>query len=314
VFSSKNTLQAKNLVKTHVVLRIGFPSRSSINKNCWLTNLIEVISLDIATMQLASQKYVHLLNSRVSLQMSQAIDVQELAFVINAKQHAPAMLNLEFLRCSGIIPTDWELLRQPIQHPHAAQLMFQNGVSLTAQANQVIFAEPLGAKALDSVVVAEVACKYVAALPHAQYSALGMNVKGFAVVPDQPGFAHHYLMNTLLAPGEWQNYGQEPVKAGINFVYTLEEIQLYLSINEVTLQQQPDGQTLPSLMFDGNFEHRIVDGLRQVIRGIQGWQNELSVYRDLINSRFLANSGDRNLVPNTIPLNFASPELATTVS
>jgi hypothetical protein len=241
--------------------------------------------------------------------MSHSIDVQELAFVINAKQHAPTMLNLEFLRCSGIIPTDWELLRQPIQHPHAAQLLFQNGVSLTAQANQVIFAEPLGAKALDSVAVAEVAWEHVVAPPPTPDNALG-----FAVVPDQPEFAHHYLIHTLLAPGEWQNYGQEPVKAGINFVYTLEAVRLYLSINEVTLQQQPDGQTLPSLMFDGNFEHPIVDGLSQVIQAIQGWQNELSVYRYLINTRFLANAGDRNVIPNTIPLNLASSELATAIS
>jgi hypothetical protein len=245
--------------------------------------------------------------------MLQSIDVQELAIVIVAKQHTPALLNLEFLKCSGIIPADWELARQPIHHTQVSQLLFQNGVSLVAQGNQVIFTELLGSKSLDAVTIANIARRYVEALPQAEYSAAGLNIKGFGLAPDQPDLAHHYLTRMLLSPGAWQDYGQEPVKVGVNFVYTLDGRRLHLSVNEVTLQQQPEGQTLQSLMFDGNFEYRITEGTSQVLQAIQNWQEDLSNYRDLVNTKFIHTSGlaiaeqtEPVTVPDTMPLSFSS--------
>lgn len=46
--------------------------------------------------------------------MSASVDLQELAIVLTAKNHNPSILNPDFLKCSGIIPSEWELSRQPL--------------------------------------------------------------------------------------------------------------------------------------------------------------------------------------------------------
>lgn len=41
--------------------------------------------------------------------MTQSVEIQELAIVVAAQNHSPTMLNLEFLKCSGVVPTDWQV-------------------------------------------------------------------------------------------------------------------------------------------------------------------------------------------------------------
>jgi hypothetical protein len=48
------------------------------------------------------------------------------------------------LRYSGIIPEDWELARQPVRTPQAAQVSYQNGISIVAYADRTVFVETFG--------------------------------------------------------------------------------------------------------------------------------------------------------------------------
>jgi hypothetical protein len=231
--------------------------------------------------------------------MTQSIDVQELAIVMVAPNHRPTMLNLEFLRCGNIIPDDWNVIRPPVHTQESAQLIFQNGVSLTAQANQISLMEPIAAKAPQDILISKIAQKYVELLPHAGYQAVGINLRGFVNFPvQQEDVARQFLTQKLMAPGGWQEYGQQPVRAGINLAYGLDGRQLYVSINEVTLQRDESAQAVPGLMFSGNFEYRLEqDGngdrsenrLAQVLAILENWQADLTAYTDLINQHFLPN-------------------------
>jgi hypothetical protein len=49
--------------------------------------------------------------------MKQKIAIQELALSLTAKNHSPTLLNSDFLKHSGIVPTNWELARPPIFSP-----------------------------------------------------------------------------------------------------------------------------------------------------------------------------------------------------
>ena len=60
--------------------------------------------------------------------MTQALEIQELAIVITAKDYDPSLLNPGFLKYSGIIPEDWELVKQPVVSNRASQIVFNNGV------------------------------------------------------------------------------------------------------------------------------------------------------------------------------------------
>lgn len=229
--------------------------------------------------------------------MTQPINVQELAIVMVAPNHRPTMLNLEFLRCSSIVPEDWNVIRPPVNTQQSAQLIFQNGVSLTAQGNQISFMEPFATKNPQDVWVPKIIRQYVQLLPYAGYQAVGINLRGFVSFPVQEGdAARQFLTQKLLTPGRWQDYGQQPVKAGINLAYDLDGRQLYLSINEVTLQREAEDQAIPGLMFSGNFEYRLEldakgdrpgNPLTQVLTILENWQADLTAYTDLINHHFL---------------------------
>ncbi|MBX9255594.1 hypothetical protein H1Q63_16925, partial [Desmonostoc muscorum CCALA 125] len=56
--------------------------------------------------------------------MSQSLNIQEIAIAIAAKQHNPTILTPDFLKYSGIVPSDWELSKPPIITDSAAQVVF----------------------------------------------------------------------------------------------------------------------------------------------------------------------------------------------
>jgi hypothetical protein len=235
--------------------------------------------------------------------MIQSIDMQELAIVVVAENHRPTMLNLEFLKCSGIVDESWELARQPIFNGQASQLLFQNGVSLVAQGNQIMFVESLAMKSPEDIKVGQVGRKYLQALPNANYQAAGVNFRGVVPFNQSQDAARNYLMSTLLAAGPWQHYGEEAAHASINFVYALAERRLYLSVNEAAIQL-PEGETSPILLFSGNFEHSIEGDFTKLLSLMDNWTVDLAAYQDLVNTRFLNTSltGINMSHPELIPV------------
>lgn len=89
------------------------------------------------------------------------VSVQELVIVIAAKNNNPTILTVDFLKYSGIIPSDWELARQPVLTNSAAQVIFTNGVSIVAETNRVIFIEQVADKSADAIAIPLLARKYV---------------------------------------------------------------------------------------------------------------------------------------------------------
>lgn len=78
--------------------------------------------------------------------MNQALEIQELAIVITAKNYDPSLLNPGLLKYSGIVPADWELARKPVISNRGSQIVFNNGVYIAAQPNRIMFVEALNAK------------------------------------------------------------------------------------------------------------------------------------------------------------------------
>ncbi|MBE9014211.1 hypothetical protein IQ250_28895, partial [Pseudanabaenaceae cyanobacterium LEGE 13415] len=111
--------------------------------------------------------------------MPESVDIQELALVVSAKNNNPTVLNPDMLRYSGIIPTEWELARQPVYTNEVVQLVFKNGVSLLSQTDRIAFIETFSDKPLDQATTPTLATKYLETLAHADYQALGINLRGY---------------------------------------------------------------------------------------------------------------------------------------
>ena len=146
--------------------------------------------------------------------MTQNLDVQELSLVIAVERQDPSLLTPDFLRYSGIIPQDWELSRQPVRSQQAAQVSYQNGVSILAYPDRTIFVEPISDKAEANVETPQIAQRYSEILRNLNFQAVGTNFRGHVLFPGTEDSANQYLCNTLLSPGPWQTIGTAPCVQG----------------------------------------------------------------------------------------------------
>jgi hypothetical protein len=234
--------------------------------------------------------------------MNRTLSLQELAIVVSTPNQNPSVINLEFLKYSGIVPMDWELARAPIATNQVSQIVFTNGVAVAAQTDRIMFLEAINNKADTEILVAGVAQKYTAVMQRMEYQAVGINLRGY-VEQDNEDAPREYLTKTLLAPGSWQEFGQDPVRATLNLAYTLPEGKLSISVNDATLQL-PEEESKPVILFSGNFSYDMseLDDIAKAEKMnhlIGNWQSDVDSFRDLINTKFLMHATDTVVaVPN----------------
>jgi hypothetical protein len=222
---------------------------------------------------------------------SQIKEIEELAIAISAKNLNPTMLSEEFLKFSGIVPNDWELAKPSVLNPNFAQVTFQNGVSVIAQPRTISFLEPIATADSSELKSPNVARQYVEKLPHAEYQGLSVSPKSLIPFPGRQDAARLYITTTLLAPGEWQEFGKAPVQAGLNLLYQLEHCQFTLSINEARLQISEQAG-IPALLFAGSFNYPILsesqsERLEQLDQDLARWHSDLEAFREVVHQKFL---------------------------
>jgi hypothetical protein len=237
--------------------------------------------------------------------------VQELAIVIAVATQNPTILNEDFLKQSGIIPTDWKLAREPVYTDRIAQIVFENGFSIAAQPDRVMFLEAVGDKDVETIAAGEVAQKYVATLKLADYQAVGINFRSY-VAHDSATAVSAYINTQLLGAGSWQQYGNSGVRAAINLVYDLPERQLNLSINEASIQF-PEQPATPVVLFAGNFSYDIAkipasEKSTEIVQLVGNWRQELNEYTALITNHFLvATEGQGQFVVDGVYVDHSTP-------
>jgi hypothetical protein len=216
-------------------------------------------------------------------------EIQEISIAITAKSLNPALLTLDFLKYSGIVPPDWELNGQPVLNPNYAQVSFQNGISIVAQPRTITFVEIINSPDSLTLKLPEIVGLYANKLPLAEYQAINIAPKSIVPFPSSPDAAKKYIIETLLAPGSWQNFGTAPLQASVNLLYQLETCQLSIGINEAKLQL-PDGRSLAAVLFAGNFNYNLPesgDRLNLLKQYLGQWQKDLEIFRELVTQRFL---------------------------
>lgn len=239
--------------------------------------------------------------------MSQSLITQEFGIIIAAKNHNPTLLNPDFLKYSGIVPTEWELARQPVFTQSVSQVAFTNGVMIVAEPTRVIFIEAIEGKVAAEIVVADIAKKYVQTLPNVEYEAVGLNPRSYMTFDQQQDAARQYLAETLLSPGPWQEVGTAPVRATLNLVYTLERCPFYLTVSEAALRN-PDETSTPIVFFNGSFSYEIKsetaqERLIELHQIINNWQADMSSYQEIINTKFLAKSPfSKTVIPDVFAM------------
>lgn len=219
------------------------------------------------------------------------VGFEELVIVLIANQLNPTILQLDFLKMSGIIPTDWELQQQPIQTPNVAQLVFQNEVNIVAQPRSITFTEIIDAKNGQLLKMPELVRQFIQRLPNADYQGVHINPKTLVAFPVGNDPARKFIAEKLLSPGPWSNYGITPVQAALSFFYQLERCRLQVNVNESRIQQS-DKPPIPALLFSGSFNYEVTNSAaserqHQLILALQNWLTDLESFREIVNKRFL---------------------------
>ena len=227
--------------------------------------------------------------------MNQALEIQELAIVITAKDYDPSLLNPGLLKYSGIVPEDWELARQPVISNRGSQIVFNNGVYIAAQPNRLMFVEAMNDKEDPSTArIPEIARRYIEILRTIKYQAVGINFRGYTTCTNTTVESNNYLIDNFIQPGAWQNCGNKPVKAGLNLAFDYEEKQLSLSINEAGLKM-PESEQVPIVLFSGNFNYDLSNETIEAILPklnsvIANWQQDLAIYTEVVGKLQQGNS------------------------
>ncbi|MEC4813974.1 MAG: hypothetical protein SAK29_11975 [Scytonema sp. PMC 1069.18] len=216
---------------------------------------------------------------------------EELAIALIANQFNPTTLQLDFLKMSGILPTDWEIQKQPVMTASVSQLVFKNGVSLVAQARTITFAQAINATNQNPLLIPALVRQFVEKLPNADYQGISINPKILIAFPNDPGAAGKFMTQKLLSPGPWINLGVAPVQTSMNFFYQLDRCKLLINLNEAQVQQ-PDKSPLSALWFSGNFNYEVgnyavAERLQQLAQMTENWSADLETFRDIVINKFL---------------------------
>ncbi|MCU0549567.1 MAG: hypothetical protein MUC48_09495 [Leptolyngbya sp. Prado105] len=226
--------------------------------------------------------------------MPSTFQPQEQTFVLVPSSDQPlnpAIVNEEFCRYSGVIPMEWELARDPIYTPQLVQLAYQNGVTITAQPNRILFTEVIANKAETDYRAAQLARQFVQALPNLKIEAFGFNPLGHAQIGETEEATRNYVTQSLLAPGAWQTVGTAPLRSRLSLTYTLEQSQLNLTISEASLRGENE-TFMPVIVFSGNFSYSIEGDTPEACRTsmlqhLERSSSELHFFTQLIDEKFL---------------------------
>jgi hypothetical protein len=216
----------------------------------------------------------------------QNLTVQELAIVVAVQKIDPTLLTPDFLTMTQIVPTEWEILGQPVRSYDGSQITYQQGVSVIAQAQRVSFVELILNKEAGQIEVPKIAQAFVKVLSNLDFVGVGINLRGYLDFAGKAEAASRFMFSHLLALGDWLAIGDAPVQAGINLGYTFPGKRLNLTINEASVQQ-PEQNPNPIVLFSGNFDYDLAGGdpaanVARLQEILTNWQQDLALYQEVV--------------------------------
>jgi len=169
--------------------------------------------------------------------------------VVAAEAHNPSILHPTFLTSQRIVPESWRLAEPPLCTPPISIVKFDNGIIFTVESSKLQVLQNDPPEELDKAQVAELADKYIAALPHVRYSAVGVNFVAFA----QTDAPEKFLIDRFLKSGSWNNDECVPSTLGVRLVYPAEPGELRFSCNAGSIEPASGSTAKQGIIVNANF-------------------------------------------------------------
>ncbi|MBZ8183105.1 hypothetical protein G3T18_23975 [Oscillatoria salina IIICB1] len=191
----------------------------------------------------------------------------------------------------GIISPDWTLSQIPVKTEDFTQFIFTNGIRVILRPNIVTFAEPLKSFLIEKVKVISLVFNYIknpSVFP--SYKIL-FNIRSYVAFNSSNKSLPSQYISSLLKPGKWLEYGEEEVRATLNFVYHLEPVQLTINIKEAELQL-PNAIIIPSVLFSGKYlfnlkESSVKKHFHNLKTATSYWERSIENYRLIVEEVFI---------------------------
>lgn len=204
------------------------------------------------------------------------------SIVILAQAHNPTILNPDFLKNQGIIESSFTP-NNVICTPPVAQVTYKEGITIMAEFEKLQFIDTIPSRIPFESPIPEISKKYINALPHVRYTAVGLNFIGHYRCKDKE-FALAFLPKKFLKDGAWNTYGDNIPYVGLKFIYKLKNVTCTLNLDttEVIL---PNQQPLPIIGITANY-HLDSINIEEIISFINEWKSQYNHLAKIILDTF----------------------------
>ena len=175
------------------------------------------------------------------------------SIVVVARQHNPTILHPAFLAGQGIVPKDWQVSGDPICIPPLATVEYENGIQFSVQTEKLKVQHDHPPVDMHESPVPDLVEKYVRALPHVNYTAVGVNMTVFVELKS----ADEYLVRRFLKEDACPFEGKPPRSAGMKMSYPIGNMTYNLELDAGKLQHHLNGKERSGIIVRGNFHHPV---------------------------------------------------------
>lgn len=213
---------------------------------------------------------------------------KELSITLFAKEIIPTFITSKFLKESQIIPQEWEFAQPPEIDAQTGKVKFTNDIIISARIGTVTISETLDGKNLSELKIPTIVRKWVQTLHKFDYQAIGIDPSSFFTFEKESTKAfYHYIPTALLTRGSWKEVSLKPIRGSLNLAYTSKKGEFFIKIDDVLLREADDSLQ-PGAMFSGNFVYELsgntsVEKLNHLYKLLENWQEDLEIYRDIVN-------------------------------
>ena len=211
------------------------------------------------------------------------IGLVELSVVLVANQNDPSILNPDFLRYNGIVDDALKLAQSPMSTAMVSQVVFDGDIAVRAEPHRFVFEQKGDPISEDACVVPEFAGRFVRAVSHIPYRAIGINAKSFRPPNDESRYS---VADALLDGGKWMSFRDIQPDVHLKAVYSYEGRRITFDAGGVGAVGG-HGALGHGLLFQANIHREIAerDQERRIERAsaiLNAWKEDISDFNDLV--------------------------------
>lgn len=196
----------------------------------------------------------------------------ELSVVLVATSNNPSILNPDFLAQNGITNKDWRLQDNPVATPLFSQVVYEGGLTVRADPERVMFAQDVSEEPFISPMMAE---RYVRAVPHVPYRAVGINPKLCVDLDDASSAS---VTNVLDDRGAWLSFEDSKPEIQLKVIYSVSLRKITMDIG--VTRHHSNSQQIRRFLFQANVHRDLkqtnsqtrIEALASIVHA---WENDV---------------------------------------